>query len=37
MGIFGQPTDLDSSWDDTFDHLREQYADCVAIALDIHI
>lgn len=37
MGMFGFSSDHDPYWEDKFDQMREQYANCLAVALDCHI
>lgn len=37
MGPFGYSYDHDPYWEDTYDALCEQYADCIAVGLDCHI
>jgi hypothetical protein len=37
MQEFGLSTNHDPYWEDKYDQLREQYADCLAVALDCHI
>ena len=37
MGWFGQPAELDPYGEDYYDWVREQYPDCLAVAVDCHI
>lgn len=37
MGSFGYSYDHDPYWEDQYDALREQYADCLAVGIDCHI
>jgi hypothetical protein len=36
IGYFGQPSNMDPFWEDTFDRLRLQYGDCTAVVVDAH-